>query len=441
MVDLYDAFEAFPEVDKHIIIKSDVVRLGLRFSERARQAFRESTDINFKGYSIFSYDYEGDSVFTEKIPGCMYLEDGTPDGTCIQIRPSSKSPYLIDVGEDGTFALYRDSETVGILHFDRMPLFYQQTINGIPMQAIIFAASDLLFLTANKHCDFFSKGEQCLFCDLTPHALMQKKSETMILRKNAELAAEVLKVALRERRFQHIWISGGTFLRGYEGLSEIEWYARLLETIRERLGHWYTATFQIQALPDEDWKRLHETGIPSIQPNMEVWDKRLFEIICPGKAKYVGYDEWIKRTIRAVDFWGPGNVNPNFVPGVEMAQPFGFKDVDEAVESTLSGFDFLMSNGVLPRQGDFWCVEEGSKLAGQEPPPLEYYIKLGKGYLELREKHGFMSCAPISCRFALLHGTEYDFEYWHGNGPRSLKAQEAGGVVYDFTTKTSSALS
>lgn len=132
-------------------------------------------------------------------------------------------------------------------------------------------------------------------------------------------------------------------------MSEVEWYARFLEKIRKGIGCWYTATFQIQALPDEGWKRLYDTGIPSVQPNIEVWDKGLCEIICPGKAKYVGYEEWVKRTVRAVNFWGPGNVNPNFVSGIEMAQPFGFKDVNKAVESTLSGFDFLMSNGVLPR--------------------------------------------------------------------------------------------
>jgi hypothetical protein len=436
-MNLYEAFDAFTDVERCIIIKSDVLRLGLKFSERALEACQQRTDILFKGYRIFSYDFEETVVYGQKMPYVIFLEDGTADGTCIQIRSSGKSPYAIDLEEDGTFALYFDNQAIGKIHFARAPLFYQQTINGIPMPALVSAHSDLLYVAVNKHCDFFSQGMQCLFCDLTPHAATQKKGETMILRKDPELTAEVLKAALGEHCFRHIFISGGTFLKGYEGLTEVEWYAQFLEKIRKRIGCWYTATFQIQALPDEGWKRLYDTGIPSVQPNIEVWDKELFKIVCPGKAKYVGYEEWIKRTVRAVDFWGPGNVNPNFVSGIEMAQPFGFKDVNKAVESTLSGFDFLMSNGVLPRQGDFWCVEAGSKLAGQEPPPLEYFVKLGKGYLELREKHGFMTCAPYTCRFDLLHGTECDFEYWHGNGPRSRKAQEAGGILYDFKTKTS----
>ena len=250
-MNLYEAFGAFPEIERCIIIKSDVVRLGLRFSERALQTCQPRTDILFKGYRVFSYDFEETVVYGHKMPYVIFLEDGTPDGTCIQIRSSRKSPYIIDIEEDGTFMLYFNSQAVGKIHFARAPLFYQQTINGIPMPAFVSAHSDLLYVAANKHCDFFSQNIQCLFCDLTLHAATQKKSETMILRKDPEPTAEVLKVALGEHCFRHIFISGDTFLKGYEGLSEVEWYARFLEKIRKGIGCWYTATFQIQALPDE----------------------------------------------------------------------------------------------------------------------------------------------------------------------------------------------
>lgn len=74
-------------------------------------------------------------------------------------------------------------------------------------------------------------------------------------------------------------------------MTEVEWYANLLNTIRKRIRVWYFACLQVEALDDKGWKRIHDTGIPSIQPNVEVWDKKLFEIIWPGKAKSVGYDE------------------------------------------------------------------------------------------------------------------------------------------------------
>ncbi|MFC2007959.1 radical SAM protein [Chloroflexota bacterium] len=428
-MDLFEAFKAFPEVAKPIIVKSDVIRLGLKFSERARKKFSELNDVTYKGYQFFSYDRDEVSTYGSKLPVCLYLEDGTPDGTVIQVRPHQKAPYMVDL-EDGIFTLYWNKESLGTVKYDKKPQYYERSINGIHMPAICHAQCDFLFVAANKHCDLFSIDKPCMFCDITPFSHTQKKSgQDMILRKNAELTGEVLKVALNERRFRHILISGGMFLRSYQRLSQVEWYAQFLETIRKKIGCWRITSLQVAALEDEDWKRLHETGVPFIQPNIEVWDKRLFEIICQGKDAVVGYDEWIKRVIRAVDFWGPGNVNPNFVCGVEMAKPFGFKDVDEAIESTASGYDYLMRNGVLPRQGNFWCVEPDSKLGGAEPPPLEYYIKLGKRYLEIREKNRFMTCSPQGCRFCQFHGTEYDFEYWHGNGPTSKKAEKQDLVV------------
>lgn len=427
-MDVMQAFVAFPDIAKPIIIKSDTLRLGIRFGEAAKANFRNRTDIHYKGARFFGEDRSKVVFEREKLPYEFILEDGTPDGTRIQTRYWEGSPYVIDLVDDA-FKLFWNGQLLGDVTFLPPPLYYQQKIDGVPMREYVFACGDMLFLTANRYCEFFARGKECLFCDLTPLAQEQKKTGyEVIMRKDAGKAAIVLEVAFHDPRFRHLVISGGTFLGKYQGKTQVEWYAELLNTIRERLKVWYPACIQIGALDDEGWRIIHDTGVPTVEPNIEVWDKRLFEIICPGKAEYVGYDEWIKRTIRAVDFWGVGNVNPNFVAGVEMAQPFGFKTVDEAIKSTLSGYDFLMSNGVLPRMGEFWCVESDSKLAGVEPPPLEYYLRLGQGYLELREKHGFVCPAPTFCRRCFFHSTEYEFEYWHGNGPSSRKVELLGNL-------------
>lgn len=433
-MELFEAFEAFPEVARPIVIKSDVLRLGLRLSEAARLACRDRDDILFKGYWLFSYDRGEPVMYGDRIPFLFVLEDGTEEGTVIQVRTYTHSPYVIDY-QDGDFGLYyevspSEREHLGKIHFDQTPRYYQRTIDGVPMAALVQANRDLLFVTASKYCEYFSLGRECLFCDLTPHAGAQKKGgEAMVLRKQAERVAEVLEVALHEPRFRHLFLTAGTIATRHQGRSDVDWWCEFLGTLRKRLKVWYPTNFQVAAQDDEGWRKLRDTGITTVHPNIEVWDKRLFEIMCPGKAQAIGYEEWIRRTIRAVDFWGPGNVNPSFVIGVEMAQPYGFKSVDEALDSTLGGFDFLMGHGVLPRQGGFWCAEPDSRLAGCEPPPLEYYLRIGLGYLELREKHGFASAILTLCRYCLNQGTEYDFEYWHGKGPSSREAEITAGVA------------
>src|SRR5437870_8717848 len=91
----------------------------------------------------------------------------------------------------------------------------------------------------------------------------------------------------------------------------------------------------------------------------------------------------------AVEVFGPGNVQPSFVSGVEMARPHGFQTVDEAVKSSSGGFEYLMSHGILPRPQQ-WRREPSTALcreAEQSPVPLEFYIQSTRDWYELYQKY------------------------------------------------------
>jgi len=426
-MDLFDAIKAYPDIALPIIIKSDMLRCGIKYSNGALEEVERRGDIRLKSYALFSYDFSGTTVASQNVPYHIFIADSTDDGTMVQSRVSEETPYLIDY-TDGRFVVYHNQEMlVDVHHFGKRARFADRvTEDGTSYEAYVHTVGDdCLFITANKFCEYFSRDKQCLFCDLTPHASTQKKGgEAMILRVQAERTAEVLDVALHETGYRHMIITGGTFLGKYQGKTEIEYYTEFLNTLRANIYLWPMVGFQIGALDNEGWRRIHETGVPSVQPNIEVWDEKLFKILCPGKSERIGYQEWIKRTINAVKYWGRGNVNPSFVPGVEMAKPQGFEKVSDAIKSTSAGYNFLMSNDVLPRQGGFWCVEPDSKLAGQSPPSLEYYLEIGMAYLEAREKHGFPNPCPACCRHCLGQGTEYDFAYFHGSTPASLAAEQ-----------------
>ena len=70
-----------------------------------------------------------------------------------------------------------------------------------------------------------------------------------------------------------------------------------------------------------------------------------------------------------------------------MAQPWGFKTMDEALESTLSGFEYLAQRGV--RSGFIlWRRAPGSRLENLSRPPTEYALRLELGRHELSVKYG-----------------------------------------------------
>lgn len=112
-----------------------------------------------------------------------------------------------------------------------------------------------------------------------------------------------------------------------------------------------------------------------------------------------------------MDVFGEGNVCPNLVAGVEMSQPHGFKDVDEAVKSTGEGLEFLMSHGVVPRL-NHWCVEPGSSLGGSDPAPLDYYIRIMQAYRETWQKYNLppgRGMGPVGIgRSFVSHGSYMD---------------------------------
>ena len=146
-----------------------------------------------------------------------------------------------------------------------------------------------------------------------------------------------------------------------------------------------------QALPREDVQRYKDYGISIYHPNYEVWDARLFSIICPGKERYVGDPSGLRRILDAAEVFGPRHVIPNFVAGIELARPFGFTTVDEAIASTVEGLDYFISRA--SRRVSRPAAPSSTTPLGRDNPegaPLEYqfYVRLLEAYRETLERHG-----------------------------------------------------
>ena len=421
-----DLYKQFPDVHPNIVLKTEILRLGLDIGDKAIENFRRRDDLLWKGFHLFSYDWHKTKVYGNKIPWFAHLEDGC----FFMVRTNETSPYLLELEEGGFIILEKETREVIAknIWFERKPRWYDmRTKDGVQMGAICQGQARMLFVTINKHCELWNKGDQCLFCNINATMKDQKAGgEDVVAKITPEDVAETVKTALEvDNHYSVLYISGGTILGKYQGQTELEFYVTRINALREKLQVLIPTTVQIAPYKDEGWKRLHDTGVGAVQPNMEVWDEKLFKWICPGKDKYVGYDEWIRRTIRAVDFWGRGRVHPNFVLGVEMAKPHGFDDVSFALKSTLGGWDFLMSHGVLPRY-NLWTQEAGSAFENHPAPPLEFFVEAQKGYAELRWKHRFDPPFPSTMyNNCYSLNSLQDFEYYHGNGTTSKRNLDA----------------
>ncbi|MDO8526065.1 MAG: radical SAM protein [Deltaproteobacteria bacterium] len=407
------------------IVKSDLLRLGVHFTPEALQyakAFKE------KSYFIFSFDRVTQNELSDEekhaAPEEMALMGGPYDfkKTIVSVRLNPLSPYRVEVVSGACqtkdlHALKTDradrllsatpptqlalvhtnkkiNENICFISLLERPAYYQKTLsNGKPVSDITptIEWGYLIYLTAFRICQYWGAKEECAFCDINENYRQQKKERSYTAIKPIDEVIEALTLIQETdtaRVSRAYTVSGGSIITDLNGKSEADFYAQYAEAIEKKFPGRWIGKANVQALPKEDVKKLKGAGYQIYHPNLEIWDEKLFKNICPGKERYVGQGEWIKRVVDAAEIFGAQHVIPNFVAGIEMSKPHGFQTVNEAVASTTQGFDFFMSKGIVPRF-TVWCVEPNTTLAqtNTEPPPLEYFVALLQNYRDTFRKY------------------------------------------------------
>ena len=390
--------ERNPDIPFEVIVKEDLLRRGMSWSP---EALAVAAEYKRKAYFIFSFDMVPISDMDQKenirAPEEVRLAGGSYNfrPVVVSVRLNPDSPYRVET-EENSLVLKLAGDPIAGVELQKTPEYYRHTLsNGRPVSEIAptIEWGYLIYLTAFRICQYPAAGEGCLYCDINENYRQQKNAGRPYTPvKSLEEVMEALDIIASidgdgDGCSKAYTVTGGSVTGTLEGKSEIDFYVRYPEAIeRRRPGRWISKV-AMQALTKDDVKRIRDAGVQIYHPNFEIWDKRLFETYCPGKARYVGRDEWIRRILDAADVFGPENVIPNFVAGVEMAPPAGFGSVDEAITSTAEGLEFFMSRGISPRFTT-WCPEPLSALGKKRSgAPLEYYIRLLRIYRDTRAKY------------------------------------------------------
>jgi hypothetical protein len=389
-----DLAAQYPDVPLEAIFKEDLLRRGVAWSHDALEI---ASRFKRKAYFIFSFDMvpiaQMDQNENVKAPEEMRLAGGPFNfrPVVVSVRLNPASPYRVEAEEECLILKLEGHPITGI-ELQRSPSYYERTLaNGKPIIDIAptIEWGYLLYLTVFRLCQYFGAQDECHFCDINENYRQQKKSGRPYTSvKSVEEILEALAIiASTDSESKAYTVTGGSITSRLEGKSEVEFYARYPEMIEQKFpGRWISKVV-VQALPRDEVQRFKDAGVRIYHPNYEIWDERLFNIICAGKARYIGRDQWIRRILDAAAIFGPQNVIPNFVAGIEMSRPDGFETVDEAIASTAEGLDFFMSYGVSPRFTT-WCPEPLSALGrNQEGAPLEYHVRLLRVYRDTRAKY------------------------------------------------------
>jgi hypothetical protein len=305
-----------------------------------------------QNHGLFGWDFE-DHVGT-MLPDDFLL----PDGTVVQFRKNSRSPYHIMMKE-GDLVLSKSKEKICKVEWIPRPAYYaKETSNCHKMVRIgQVGGEDCLFFCYQNYCSYFSQKEACLFCNLVSTS---KTYDSVLKRKETEDIGEVAKTAFSEGNVKHILLTGGCF----NHQKEIELVGEILRSIREHTGldRVPGTILPSPAKGSDEIKGYYDTGIKAIGFSMEIWDEKLYEAICPGKSKDVSHDTFLRSIETSVNIFGAGNVYAVFVMGLEPKKTFleGVREIT-----------YLGAN-VVPF---VWSPNPGSKLEGHRAPTSKWFIE------------------------------------------------------------------
>ncbi len=354
---------------KYLELKAELLVEGIQATSNALEEVGKK--YKEQNHGLFGWDFE-DHV------GMVLPDDFTlPDGTVVQFRKNSRSPYRV-ILEEGNLVLTRGEETLCKVEWIPRPTYYEmRTANNHRMVKVgQIGGEDCLFFCYQNYCSFFSRHEQCLFCNLVSTS---KTYDSVLTRKDTEDIGEVAKAAFSEGRVKHVLLTGGCF----NHQKEIELVTDILKSIRDHTGFDRVSgtILPSPAKGTEEIKRYHDSGIKAIGFSMEIWDERLYQAICPGKSSGTSHGEFVQSIESAVRVFGEGNVYGVFVMGLEPRKTFL-----EGVR-TITG----LGANVVPF---VWSPNPGSKLEGHRAPTSRWFIDT------------VLEAAEIVCNAKIPSGTE-----------------------------------
>ncbi|MHB1646250.1 MAG: radical SAM protein [bacterium] len=406
------------DINSEAIVKEDILRQGIHFEA----APNPDAAFSSKSYFIFSFNIDNDKeVLNKKYPEEIAISGGpfALKRTVISVRIHNSSPYKVRLVENNgeiTPSLYlNDNFIADVIFSEEKSYMTKITASGKSVRdlAPTIEWGYLIYLAVFRMCQYFGEDLECMFCDMNSNYVNQRKiNQKYSAVKSIDDIVDALGIiALSEDSTAKAYtLTGGSIIDEikFNGDDEVDFYVRFLEKIEDKFKGKWISKIVVQAHSKDKLKKLKNAGAYIYHTNFEVWDKNLFDKLCPGKSKYIGRDNWVGRILDAVEVFGDYRVIPNFVAGIELSEPYGFKTIDEAIKSTAEGLELFMSHNIIPRYTT-WCPEKTSKLGkfGNTSAPLEYYIKLLLKWHEIHYKYnlpvpeGYGEAGPGKAEFSV----------------------------------------
>jgi uncharacterized radical SAM superfamily protein len=291
-----------------------------------------------------------------------------------------ESPYTVHK-ENGHYLLRRDGREVVPVRLSPRPSWYdEKTSSGKPMTRIGTLQGTYLGIYQAKVCEYWTAPTKvnCKFCSVGLNLGVDDATEKSV--------TEVMEV-VRAARDQ----SGITYVDFNTGHYDGDTYLDILEPYVQRIKRELGLLVGIQTPPHRDLRRydgLREMGVNRVSFCFEIFDRDIFQEICPGKHREYGLDYYLEaiRYCAALARKGPRHepwvTNGEIIAGLEPP------------ESSIRAIDWVTSVGAIPTVCVFRPLV-GTDMADAPPPRTEDLVPVFRRLYEACMERGLpIGCAP-----------------------------------------------
>ena len=349
---------------------------GISVEPEELDRLRVGSEVTEQRHLLFDMNRKHQAEVT--LPEAFYL----PNGLFTRFRWDPDSRYQLK-SVDGHPVIFRFEEPVAEIDFYKRPKLHDGvTSDGTPFNRIAtFDPEGSVHVFFSNECDLKFTGEDCKFCNINSTAEAYRNESVFL--KTPRQVGEVYAAAHAAGFGNHIRLTGGFIPER----REVDYYLDVADEIKERAGLDQIHGLAVIGAPQDlsIIEKYREAGWSNLSINLELWDRNLFNAICPGKAKRCGgWEHWVKALEYAVDIFGRGNVRSNIVAGLEPKA------------STLDGLEALATMGVICYAGA-WCPNPGSALEGHRTPEVDWHYDLTLKAADIYAKHGFTTEQLYAC--------------------------------------------
>jgi len=259
---------------------------------------------------------------------------------------------------DGRYVLRYDKEDVTAVQLSPRPDWYEaNTSTGKPMTRIGTLQGTYLGIYQAKVCEYWTAKPQkvnCKFCSVGLNLGVDDADEKSV--------NEVMEVVRRARDE-----SGITYVDFNTGHYDGDTYLDILEPYLVRIKKELGLLVGFQTPPHRDLKRydrLREMGLNRVSFCFEIFDREIFEDICPGKHAEYTLDYYLEAVRYCAQLGKKGPAGEPWVTNGEIIAGL------EPPASTIKAIDWITSVGAVPTVCVFRPLV-GTDMADASPPRTE----------------------------------------------------------------------